>query len=114
MERMFPNAFSRGREFVARTAEVRLTRTWSYPVWVTLRSEPSRRATRPSIPEATLMDPAPLPHTTLPTGFWPRVTEGLHDVGHGCFITTPLATAKPGSLLRGWGVMSPEGCQPAT
>lgn len=60
------------------------------------------------------MEPAPLPHATLPVGSWPRVTEGLHDVGRGRSTATPLVTAKPGSQLRGQGVMSPEGCQHAT
>lgn len=72
MEGVFSNA-SRSR---VGGCEVRLTFTWSYLVWVTLRSEPSRRATRPSIPEATPMDPAPLPHTTLPTGSWPESQKG--------------------------------------
>lgn len=60
------------------------------------------------------METAPLPHTTPPVGSWPRVTEGLHEVGRGCSIATPLVTAKPGSQLQGQGVMSPEGCQHAT
>lgn len=67
------------------------------------------------ITEATLAEPAPPPLLHPPMGSWPGVTEGCHEVGHGCSLAVLLVTlAKPGCQLQGQGVTSTEGCQQAT